>query len=152
LADGSNGENLELVRKSIAFVSFWPEGAWRINNVSLFEIRFIIGRGSSILRTTVLTPIMVNPKFKGVHDEKGAFKRPDSIFRNWVSADPNAEFPAEADRYVGSDAFVFENQVGFAFIACLHITVIVLAFMVATAILSPLRQSKAVAPSPLTPL
>ena len=30
----------------------------------------------------------------------GHFKRPDSQFRNSVSADPGAEFPAEKGRYV----------------------------------------------------
>jgi glutathionyl-hydroquinone reductase len=30
----------------------------------------------------------------------GHFRRKESQFRNWISSDPNAEFPAEKDRYV----------------------------------------------------
>jgi glutathionyl-hydroquinone reductase len=33
-------------------------------------------------------------------DKDGHFRRKASQFRNWISADPNAEFPAEKDRYV----------------------------------------------------
>lgn len=33
-------------------------------------------------------------------DKDGKFRRPASKFRNFVSADPGAEFPAEKDRYV----------------------------------------------------
>lgn len=29
----------------------------------------------------------------------GAFNRQTSVFRNFISSDPNAEFPAEKDRY-----------------------------------------------------
>ncbi|CAK3929085.1 glutathione s-transferase [Lecanosticta acicola] len=36
----------------------------------------------------------VDPK-----DKSGEFKRQSSVFRNWISKDPNAEFPAEKDRY-----------------------------------------------------
>ncbi|KAK1914378.1 hypothetical protein P3342_010366 [Pyrenophora teres f. teres] len=36
----------------------------------------------------------VNP-----NDKSGEFKRSTSIFRNWISPDPSAEFPAEANRY-----------------------------------------------------
>jgi hypothetical protein len=32
-------------------------------------------------------------------DTSGEFKRQVSSFRNWVSSDPNAEFPAEKGRY-----------------------------------------------------
>ncbi|MGI9412618.1 MAG: glutathione S-transferase family protein [Hyphomicrobiales bacterium] len=32
-------------------------------------------------------------------DDKGRFQRQETSFRNWVSADPEAEFPAEAERY-----------------------------------------------------
>ncbi|KAJ1967971.1 S-glutathionyl-(chloro)hydroquinone reductase [Dispira parvispora] len=32
-------------------------------------------------------------------NDKGEFKRPDSVFRNWIEASPQAEFPAEPDRY-----------------------------------------------------
>jgi len=32
-------------------------------------------------------------------DKSGEFKRQTSIFRNWISPDPNAEFPAEKDLY-----------------------------------------------------
>ena len=31
--------------------------------------------------------------------KNGAFIRPDAQFRNWISNDPDAEFPAEKDRY-----------------------------------------------------
>lgn len=36
----------------------------------------------------------VDPK-----DKSGEFKRQTSSFRNWISKDPGAEFPAEKDRY-----------------------------------------------------
>ena len=36
----------------------------------------------------------VDPK-----DKSGEFKRQTSAFRNWVSPKPDAEFPAERDRY-----------------------------------------------------
>jgi glutathionyl-hydroquinone reductase len=36
----------------------------------------------------------VDPK-----DKSGEFKRGQSVFRNWVSKDKGAEFPAEKDRY-----------------------------------------------------
>ncbi|KAF2162654.1 hypothetical protein M409DRAFT_68954 [Zasmidium cellare ATCC 36951] len=36
----------------------------------------------------------VDPK-----DKSGEFKRQTSAFRSWISKDPNAEFPAEKDRY-----------------------------------------------------
>lgn len=36
----------------------------------------------------------VDPK-----DKSGEFKRQTSVFRNWISKDPKAEFPAEKDRY-----------------------------------------------------
>ena len=32
-------------------------------------------------------------------DDDGEFDRQETSFRNWVGADPDAEFPAEADRY-----------------------------------------------------
>jgi hypothetical protein len=32
-------------------------------------------------------------------DKSGEFKRQQSVFRNFISKDPNAEFPAEKDRY-----------------------------------------------------
>ena len=38
-------------------------------------------------------------RFTSVKDGKGAFKRPEQQFRNWISRDPQAEFPAEKDRY-----------------------------------------------------
>ncbi|KAK5164249.1 uncharacterized protein LTR77_009943 [Saxophila tyrrhenica] len=38
--------------------------------------------------------------FKDVKDSTGRFKRPDAAFRNWISREPGAEFPAEKDRYV----------------------------------------------------
>lgn len=34
-----------------------------------------------------------------INDEKGAFKRPDSIFRDWIENDRDAKFPAEPNRY-----------------------------------------------------
>ncbi len=40
---------------------------------------------------------------KSIHnfaDKDGQFRRQVSSFRSWVSPDPNAEFPAEKDRYV----------------------------------------------------
>ncbi|KAF2159175.1 hypothetical protein M409DRAFT_30314 [Zasmidium cellare ATCC 36951] len=40
---------------------------------------------------------MTLPKKFG--DGKGAFKRPEQQFRNWISRDRQAEFPAEKDRY-----------------------------------------------------
>lgn len=36
----------------------------------------------------------VDPK-----DKSGEFKRQQSQFRNFISSDPSAEFPAEKDRY-----------------------------------------------------
>ena len=33
-------------------------------------------------------------------DDDGKFRRSASQFRDWVSPDPSAEFPAEKDRYV----------------------------------------------------
>ncbi|KAL4819020.1 haloacid dehalogenase [Aspergillus spinulosporus] len=33
-------------------------------------------------------------------DKDGHFRRKDSVFRSWVSASPDADFPAEKDRYV----------------------------------------------------
>ncbi|KAI1574285.1 hypothetical protein PtrCC142_003641 [Pyrenophora tritici-repentis] len=36
----------------------------------------------------------VNP-----NDKSGEFKRSTSVFRNWISPDPSAEFPAEPNRY-----------------------------------------------------
>ncbi|KAK4496820.1 hypothetical protein PRZ48_012804 [Zasmidium cellare] len=36
---------------------------------------------------------------KKFEDGKGAFKRPEQQFRNWISRDAQAEFPAEKDRY-----------------------------------------------------
>ncbi len=36
---------------------------------------------------------------KDVSDSSGRFKRPDAALRNWISKDPNAEFPAVRDRY-----------------------------------------------------
>jgi glutathionyl-hydroquinone reductase len=33
-------------------------------------------------------------------DSDGHYRRKASQFRNWVSADPEAEFPAESGRYV----------------------------------------------------
>ncbi|PYH95379.1 transferase [Aspergillus ellipticus CBS 707.79] len=45
---------------------------------------------------------MAEPEFK-VHrhaDADGHFRRKDSIFRSFVSGDPNTDFPAEKDRYV----------------------------------------------------
>lgn len=35
-----------------------------------------------------------------VADNDGHFRRKASQFRDWVSADPKAEFPAETGRYV----------------------------------------------------
>ena len=35
-----------------------------------------------------------------VADKDGHFRRKESQFRNWVTADPDAEFPAEKGRYV----------------------------------------------------
>jgi len=32
-------------------------------------------------------------------DKSGEFKRQSSAFRNWIKNEPNAEFPAEKDRY-----------------------------------------------------
>ena len=29
----------------------------------------------------------------------GEFRRQTSVFRNWISSEPGAEFPAEKDRY-----------------------------------------------------
>ncbi|EMR61380.1 putative glutathione s-transferase gst3 protein [Eutypa lata UCREL1] len=36
---------------------------------------------------------------KKITDDSGNFKRPDSSFRNWVSAEPGARFPPEKGRY-----------------------------------------------------
>lgn len=33
-------------------------------------------------------------------DKDGHFRRKDSVFRDWISADPNSKYPAEAGRYV----------------------------------------------------
>lgn len=33
-------------------------------------------------------------------DKDGHFRRKDSAFRNWISKDPNAQYPAESGRYV----------------------------------------------------
>ena len=33
-------------------------------------------------------------------DPDGRFRRQDAQFRGFISKDPNAEFPAEKDRYV----------------------------------------------------
>jgi glutathionyl-hydroquinone reductase len=33
------------------------------------------------------------------NDKSGEFKRQASVFRNWISKEPNAEFPAEKGRY-----------------------------------------------------
>lgn len=35
-----------------------------------------------------------------VRDKTGAFRRPESAFRNWISSAPDAKFPPEKDRYV----------------------------------------------------
>jgi glutathionyl-hydroquinone reductase len=34
-----------------------------------------------------------------IFQESGRFVRPDSIFRNFISKDPNSQFPAEKGRY-----------------------------------------------------
>lgn len=38
--------------------------------------------------------------YKMDHEKDGAFKRPVSSFRSWISNEPGAQFPAEKDRYV----------------------------------------------------
>ena len=38
--------------------------------------------------------------FSTVVDSSGRFTRPASVFRNWVSSAPGAQFPPEANRYV----------------------------------------------------
>ncbi|KAL7940945.1 glutathione S-transferase [Trichoderma barbatum] len=39
------------------------------------------------------------PSAQKVYHDKGRFTRPDSIFRNFISKDPNSQFPAEKGRY-----------------------------------------------------
>ncbi|KAJ4860056.1 hypothetical protein T069G_05044 [Trichoderma breve] len=39
------------------------------------------------------------PSAQQVYHDKGRFTRPDSIFRNFISKDPNSQFPAEKGRY-----------------------------------------------------
>lgn len=49
------------------------------------------------------SPVEKKPSGFNTHDfsdPDGKFRRANSVFRNYVSADPNAEFPAEKDRYV----------------------------------------------------
>lgn len=40
------------------------------------------------------------PSVHDFADKDGKFRRQTSQFRNWLSADSEAEFPAEKDRYV----------------------------------------------------
>lgn len=42
---------------------------------------------------------MSTPQFQKETDQKGAFVRQSSAFRNWVRADGSTDFPAEAGRY-----------------------------------------------------
>jgi hypothetical protein len=49
---------------------------------------------SDVLQVTSTITDWVKPG-----DKSGEFKRQVSSFRNWISSDPNAEFPAEKGRY-----------------------------------------------------
>ena len=46
-----------------------------------------------------LVPQAENPLPKGLFDEKGAFMRPQAVFRDFVSSGPGAKFAPESGRY-----------------------------------------------------
>lgn len=49
---------------------------------------------------TTTTSNGVHNDFSKIADTDGKFRRPDSKFRNSISSQPGAEFPAEKGRYV----------------------------------------------------
>ncbi len=55
---------------------------------------------SFLTSNTKLTIMATDEKKLEMTDSDGHFRRKASQFRNFVSADPSAEFPAEKNRYV----------------------------------------------------
>lgn len=68
----------------------------RLRFFSLFQHHT---RVSQILLRTQCRSIMDKKGILNYADKDGEFKRKPSAFRNWVSKDKDAEFPAEKDRY-----------------------------------------------------
>lgn len=88
----------------MSYLRSFSIGIHRPSTISIF-IRRIPSRSLSTMATTEnsTSATTKGEEKKTVYDfagKDGKFRRQVSSFRDWVSPDPDAEFPAEKDRYV----------------------------------------------------